>query len=212
MIIIKRAIKRLYYLINNKKIKLHSTCDIGGLKTRFEGANVVNENSFFVGSLGYASYLGSNCHIAANIGRYCSIASNVRTVDGNHPTNWVSTSPLFYSTSKQCGITYVREELYKEKTDLVEIGNDVWIGEGSLIMGGVHIGDGAVVAAGAVVTKDVPPYAIVGGVPAKLIRYRFDEDTVIKLINFKWWEKSEIWIKNNLSSFKNINAFLSCIK
>ena len=209
---VRKAIKRVYYLLKNKNIKLHSTCDIGGFSTKFEGANVVNEYTFFVGNIGYASYLGSNCHIAANIGRYCSIASNVRTVGGDHPTDWISTSPVFYSTTKQCGITYVREELYKEKTDLVEIGNDVWIGEGSLIIGGIHIGDGAVVAAGAVVTKDVPPYAIVGGVPAKLIRYRFDDDTVKKLMKLKWWEKSEIWIKSNLSSFNNVNAFLNCIK
>jgi acetyltransferase-like isoleucine patch superfamily enzyme len=83
----------------------------------------------------------------------------------------------------------------------VVIGNDVWVGAGAIILSGVSIGDGAIVAAGAVVTKDVPPYAIVGGNPAKLIRYRFSEDQIAKLLSISWWNWSEDKIKANLDSF-----------
>lgn len=91
----------------------------------------------------------------------------------------------------------------------VKIGNDVWIGTGVLILEGVTIGDGAVVAAGAVVTKDVEPYAIVGGVPAKVIRYRHTEEQRDKLIEFKWWDKDLDWIKNNAELFCNVGDFVS---
>ena len=102
----------------------------------------------------------------------------------------VSTSPCFYSTKKQCGYTFAKTNKIQEHKN-VYIGHDVFIGANVLIMGGIKIGSGAIVAAGAVVTKDVPPYAIVGGVPAKIIKYRFDNDIVDKLLKVKWWELKE---------------------
>ena len=115
------------------------------------------------------------------IGKYVSIARNVTLGLGQHPTNLVSTSPIIYNNNPQ----YLNVEQYLKP---VEIDNDVWIGTSAIVMGGVHIHTGAIVAAGAVVTKDVPPYAIVGGVPAKIIKYRFDEPTRNKLLASKWWE------------------------
>ena len=90
---------------------------------------------------------------------------------------------------------------------MVEIGNDVWIGSHVLILDGVTIGDGAVVAAGAVVTKDVEPYAIYGGVPAKLIKYRFPPKTIEMLLKMKWWDKEEKWIREHTEDFEDVERF-----
>lgn len=116
------------------------------------------------------------------IGKYCSIASGVTMDDGvQHHTEWVTTSPLKYH--------FFGDERFGafSKGDIV-IGNDVWIGDDAMIMSGVHVGDGAVIGARAVVTKDVFPYSIVGGVPAKFIRYRFPWPVINKLMELKWWD------------------------
>ncbi len=138
------------------------------------------------------------------------------TMAGNHPTKrFVSVHPAFYSTLKQCGFTYVSENKYSEYRWIdpenritVMVGNDVWIGTGVRIMEGVKIGDGAIVAAGSVVTKDVEPYSIVGGVPAKHIRYRFSEEQIKKLMKLCWWNKGEIWIRENADLFEDIEKLL----
>ena len=128
------------------------------------------------------------------IGRYCSIAAGVWISPHEHPVEWLTTSAISYDL---CGLfgwsrKFMGRDIPKAKKYFnerpVKIGNDVWIGHGAFIKGGVTIGDGAVVAAHAVVTKDVPPYAIVGGVPAKVIRYRCDEATIKELLELKWWD------------------------
>ena len=104
---------------------------------------------------------------------------------------------------------WVFKYLNSEKKISIEIGNDVWIGSRATILEGVNIGDGVVVAAGAVVTKDVPPYAIVGGVPARIIRYRFDEETIQNLLKMKWWEKDQEWIQNHADDFDDVKQLFS---
>lgn len=110
---------------------------------------------------------------------------------------------------------YVHEQLYNEfkfvdikRKKFVDIGNDVWIGAGVTIMEGIRIGDGAVIAANAVVTKDVKPYEIVGGIPAKHIKNRFTEDEVLFLKEFKWWNRDVKWIKENALAFSDIERFM----
>lgn len=119
------------------------------------------------------------------IGRYCSIAAETRFVmnGGNHPTDWITTFPF---PAFGQGWERAMPSAWPTRGDTV-IGNDVWIGYGATIMPGITVGDGAVVAARAVVTRDVAPYAIVGGNPAQLIRMRFDADTVERLRALGWW-------------------------
>lgn len=184
-------------------------------KTMFEGCNVVHKGASISSThIGYGTYIGPNTSLCnAKIGRYCSIASNVKVISATHPTkDFVSTSPMFFSTLKQTGKTYCTTNRFNEFLSIegrtVVIGNDVWIGDGVTIKGGVKIGDGAIVAMNACVTKDVPPYAIVGGVPAKILRFRFNEDEIQKLLSIKWWNKPENWIVNHAEKFNDINEFL----
>lgn len=187
---------------------------------RFEGMNRLTTGvTFLTSSIGFASYIGNRSFIKnTKIGRYTCIATDVMTVAGSHPTSkFASIHPAFYSTRKQSGFTYVKEDKfsdfkYIDEKFTVIIGSDVWIGSGVKIMEGVTIHDGAVVAAGAIVTKDVPPYAIVGGVPAKIIKHRFDEETIKKLLDLKWWEKEQEWIKKHADDFSDVEKLLSDVE
>lgn len=120
------------------------------------------------------------------IGRYCSIASGVTFImnGGNHPTTWMTTYPFPVFGG---GWEAAMPSSWPTRGDTL-IGNDVWVGYGATIMPGVTIGDGAIIATASVVTKDVPPYAIVGGNPAALIRYRFDDATIRRLLAIRWWD------------------------
>lgn len=121
------------------------------------------------------------------IGRYCSFADKVEILlGGNHRTDWATTFP--FSAFPELWPSAPRTEDYHSTRGDVVIGHDVWLGSGAMIMSGVNVGHGAVVAAHAIVTKDVPPYAIVGGNPAKIIRYRFDEATIAALLEARWWD------------------------
>lgn len=155
--------------------------------------------------------------IFGKIGRFCSLSSNVKVINGRHAFKapFVSTSPLFFSLSSPLGFSFVKSQKYDEFTYAdtenkypVVIGNDCWIGYGVSIIEGVTIGDGSVVLANATVTKDVPPYAIVGGVPAKIIGYRYDEETIAKLLEIKWWNKDITWIKEKAEMFSDLENFL----
>lgn len=130
------------------------------------------------------------------LGRYCSVAPDVSLGPYDHPTDWLSTSPFQYSRSKFAFSDWHREFKFTRRTadtdrskfsEPVVIGNDVWIGAGAVILNGVTIGDGSIVAAGSVVTKSIPPYSIVGGVPAKVIRMRFGDALIRTLLDLQWW-------------------------
>lgn len=143
-------------------------------------------NSVKIGSY---SYINRNCLIQnTTIGRYCSIANDVMIGLGAHPLENFSSSPLFYRKSNPLGIDLIDQDTEFIEYKQIKIGHDVWIGAKATVMDGVSIGNGVVIAAGALVNKDVPDYAIVGGVPAKVIKYRFDEEKQKRLLESKWWE------------------------
>lgn len=158
--------------------------------------------------IGYNSVLNS-----CSIGAFCSIASSVNIIYGNHPTKgFISTHPSFFSKNKQAGFSFTEIELFVERNYVIPekkisvvIGNDVWIGFNASIMEGVTIGDGAIIGAGSMVLKDVPPYSIVVGVPAKIIRYRFTKIEIEKLLELKLWNHDFDWIKKNYKLFNDIN-------
>ena len=215
---IKRKIINAAYRLKyaDKNLSIGKKAYILGRTSAFEGYNRIGDGSKFYGSMGYGSYIGENSKINATIGRYCCIADRVYTVSGTHPVNdFVSIHPAFYSTSSQAGFTYTNEDKFEEtlfnKVDgktSVYIGNDVWIGCNVILLGGIKIGDGAIIAAGAIVTQDVEPYAIVGGVPAKLIRKRFSQEQIDFLGSFCWWDKDPDWLKDNCENMDNIEKFI----
>jgi virginiamycin A acetyltransferase len=142
--------------------------------------------------VGRFSYLntGTTVFPMVKIGRYCSIGRGCEIGVWDHPTDWISSSPVQYNFKMHFPKSKAKfaqiKKLASNKGPV--IGNDVWICSGAIIRRGITIGDGAVIGAGSVVTKDVPPYAIVGGIPARIIRYRFEEKTIERLLTLKWWD------------------------
>ena len=179
------------------------------LKSTFEGCNKIYQNTIFDGSMGYGTYIGPNCQIKAHIGRFTSIAPFVRINEGTHPLRepYVATSPMFFSTRGQSGMSFANRMTFDDVLNFPTIGNDVWICENVFISGGITIGDGAVVLPGAVVSDDIPPYAIAGGVPAKVISYRYDEATREFLLKEKWWNRDVEWLKRHWEIFSDIDTF-----
>ena len=195
----KFLIKLIYHAISKWNVlQFYPSCNIS-IRSKFEGANKIYPNTEFSGTMGYGSYIQRDCRIEAHIGRFTSIAPFVKINHGRHPFTipFATCSPMFYSVLKQNGRTFTDQKLYDEEAGFCVIGNDCWIGENVFIVGGTTIGDGAVILAGAVVTKDVPPYAVMGGVPAKVLKYRFDEDTIKFLLVFRWWSRDIKWIEQH---------------
>lgn len=155
-------------------------------------------------------YIGENAEIGAcqSIGNFTSIARGVRLGLINHSLNHISTSPIFYLKRRK----WVPENTYSEfENGLVIVGNDVLISANALVLSGVKVGDGAVIGAGAFVNKAVPPYAIVAGTPAKIIRYRFDPGTIRKLMDSEWWDLEDKILKTCSQYFNNPEVFVEKI-
>ncbi len=204
-----------------KKLKFHFSSSIYFSST-FEGLNAIGRNSIFKGNMGLGSYIANDSHIYGNIGRFCSIGPYCRIALGVHPYTYpfLSTSPCFYSGLKQNGESLYDKSILSEFRYADEngnfnlIGNDVWVGARVTLVNGGKIGDGAVILAGSVVTKDVPDYAIVGGVPAKIIKYRYEINDINFLRSHKWWNLNIDFIRKNKEIFLSFQKYkdyvLSC--
>ncbi|HDI3293785.1 TPA: CatB-related O-acetyltransferase [Vibrio cholerae] len=162
-------------------------------------------------TMGRNSFCGYDCDIFhTDIGSFTSIASGVILGGARHPIEWLGMSPVFYKGRDSIKTKFVEFELPPPKR--VTIGNDVWIGRNAIVLPGVSVCDGAVVGAGAVVTKDVPPYAVVAGNPARVIKYRFDEFLIAELMDIKWWEMEDYEIEKYAELCKSPSVFIERIK
>ena len=156
-------------------------------------------------SLGDDSYLGEHCDVAgAAIGKFAAIANAVRIGAPNHPMGRPSQHRFTYVPEYyEPGTTRDHEFFAQRRGDRVIVGNDVWIGHAAILLPGIRVGDGAVIAAGAVVSRDVAPYTIVGGVPARMIRRRFDESIAASLQRIAWWDWPDELIFARLADFRS---------
>ena len=153
------------------------------------------------------TYVGNDCFMVnVSIGAFCSIADRVCIGGAGHPIERVSSSPVFHEGKNILSVNF--QNFPYKHTPKTMIENDVWIGMGAIIKAGVSIHNGAVIGAGSIVTHDVPPYAIVGGNPARIIRYRFDEKTSQALENIKWWEWDSEKIRKESYLFDDVAKFL----
>jgi phosphonate metabolism protein (transferase hexapeptide repeat family) len=168
----------------------------------------VSESSF-----GDYSYVVNDADIIyATVGRFCSIAAHTRLNPGNHPLDRVALSHFTYRSSAYgLGEDDAAFFDWRRSHDVV-LGNDVWIGHGAIVLPGVRIGDGAAIGAGAVVTRDVPPFAIMVGTPARLLRYRFAPEIVQALQRIAWWNWPHARLKSALPDFRSMDAAAFCAK
>ena len=213
---LKKIMIKLYLNIKYNKIKSKiKSCKVSkdivlGKNVTIGKKSIISRN-VSIGDYSYINTQFGETYIDSNvqIGKYCSLAPNICIALGNHNISNVTTHPILYDNYYH----FVSENKPKIDDNIKTIiGNDVWIGANSNIRRGIKIGNGAVIAMNSVVTKDVPDYAIVAGIPAKVIKYRFSKSNIDMLLDFKWWDKDEKYIKNNIEKFYDIDDFANQIK
>lgn len=168
-------------------------------------------NQVCMGSFSYVS--NDSMLINVEVGNFCSIGPHVQIGLAPHPSRiFVSTYPAFYSNYNEgCPLSFRENKIFDDSVPKTDLGNDVWIGSNVTIPGGIQIGTGAIVATGSVVVKDIPPYAVVGGSPAKIIRYRFSEEQIKLLLELEWWDWPIEKIRQHVDDFSDVEKFLKAV-
>ena len=209
------AIRKRYCLStlisNNPTCIFYSSSEI--LNSKFGNYVVIfDKNLVFNCKIDSYSYIQVGSRVFnCEVGKFCSIASSVTIAPGIHDLYKVTTHPALIQKSTPLPKVYAKGDNISG-FQKVYIGNDVWIGEKAVILDGIKVGNGAVIAAGAVVVKDVDPYSVVGGVPARHIKYRFDEETISMIQNSEWWNYSEKWFESNSELMLNTIKFIEYLK
>ena len=201
---VMRVTPRLLALLRERQVLLNSS----GSGDRWQAGEPVGvaedcrlepyagllEGDIIPRALGSFSYSHSRLSTRLRLGRYCSIASGVSWMGLDHPLAWAGTSPAFYDTEHSVFRAFRRRNRLDYQVGefpfpdgTIKIGNDVWVGDQAMIAPGVTIGDGAVVGARALVRQDVPPYAVVAGHPARIVRFRFTEELIARFLEAQWW-------------------------
>ncbi|MBP3540571.1 MAG: CatB-related O-acetyltransferase [Clostridia bacterium] len=190
--------------LTNRKVALSAVF----LRSQVDPAAAVGKRCRIFGcDIGRYTYIGRNCLVQnVSIGSFCSIAEGSILGLPSHPVDFVSTSPVFLEGKNALAKNFA--SIPYEDCPRTQIGHDVWVGAHAQIKSGVTVGTGAVVAAGAIVTHDVPPYAIVAGVPAKVLRYRFDEETIARLLDSRWWEMDDARLRQHAAHANDPQTFL----
>lgn len=199
-------IQYIEYLLSKIIKKLHlralKNCTIHKTSKVCSGSHLINV------SMGKHSDIGYDCTVIdTEIGAFCSLGANIVIGGASHTVEWVSTSPVFNENKD-----HLKKKFSYHKFDLKNhtiIGNDVWIGNSVLIKANIKVGDGAVIGMGSVVTKDIPPYEIWAGNPAKLIKKRFESEIALELLNIKWWDWQDEKIELYSSSFTNVSELIA---
>lgn len=192
-----------------RNVIVHCNCYVSGstLEQDIRICSGCTLNDVNVGSF---TYICEESRISrTKIGRFSSIGFQVICGRGIHPTAFISTSPVFFSTEGQCGTSFADRDYFDERKE-IHLGNDVWIGDRVFIRDGTSIGNGSVVGAGAVVVNNIPDYAVVAGVPAKLIRFRFPEDVINDLLEIQWWNWDAEKLRKARGQFvhKDVRSFI----
>lgn len=193
--LLSKAIKKLHLraMINSE---IHKTSNV------FAGSHLVNVK------VGKYSDIGYDCSITnTTLGSFCSLGANIKIGGANHSVDWVSTSQVFNKNKDSLKKKFSHHTF--EPFQNTKIGNDVWIGDNAMIRAGVRIGDGVIIGMGSIVTKDISSFQIWAGNPARFIKNRFDDDTIMKLSVIKWWEWDDHRIEQNAIYFSNVKDFLS---
>lgn len=208
---LKRKIRISKVRSENPTCRFDSSSQI--INCSFENYVVIfDKTKLYNCKMGAYSYIQMNGRVFnCEIGKFCSIAASVSIAPGMHDMNRVSTHPSFYFYTNSIPKIFVTENKL-QLFEKVHIGHDVWIGEKVVIIDGVKIGNGAVIASGAVVVRDVEPYSVVGGVPAKHIKYRFDQETIDIFQKSEWWNYSDEWFEKNADLMLNVEDFKEYLK
>lgn len=194
---------RFYYkgLILEPGVRVNNS-RLGSFNLLCNGSTVVNSR------IGDYSYIGRNAVVSGTtLGKFCSIGPGVSMGLGRHPSrDFISTHPIFYSRTFPTCKRFAQEQGFEEYGSIA-IGHDVWVGANAIIGDGVQIGTGAIIGAGAVVIRDVAPYSVVAGVPAKEVRKRFEPEQIRTLLEWSWWDRSDDWLKTHYRAFRSWQEF-----